>query len=63
MNDEICKDLQNRMSNGEELSSFEKAFIQRHQEQLRKRGIVHDEKGNMTLGQQLPMKSKSRGRS
>lgn len=63
MNDEICKDLQNRMSNGEELSSFEKAFMQRHQEQLKKRGIVHDEKGNMTLSQQTPIKTKSRGRS
>lgn len=35
MNDEICKHLQSRMNNGEELSSFEKAFMQKHQEQLK----------------------------
>ncbi|MBQ8784715.1 MAG: hypothetical protein IJZ59_01555 [Alphaproteobacteria bacterium] len=63
MYDEICKDLQNRMNNGDELSSFEKAFMERHQQQLKKRGIVHDEKGNMTLSQQAPMKNKFRGRS
>ena len=63
MNDEICKHLQSRMNNGEDLPSFEKTFMQKHQEQLKKRGIVHDEKGNMTLSQQAPIKNKSRGRS